>query len=388
MPKPYDIIIIGAGPAGLNAALHALKSKPSPRVLLVDKKVPWEKPIPCAEGVWVEPLEESLIVKREWIRCFVSNAVLHAPNGTAITYFDKDKGCILNRALMQSDLAAQCAKLGAEMRYGVRVTDVGIDTGESRELRFADGSVAIGRMVIDASGPVSCFGKRENIAWKPADLEPAYFVVAKGADIGTDSIHIYLGAEVAPGGYAWAFPNDNGMANLGIVIGKKFVNDKNDIKKLLDLFLQNNFPNATIVRHFAGTIPCEGSAVPIVTSRLIKTGDAASTVNPVSRAGITEALTSGALAGEFALAMLHAKSAAERQEFCREYQDAWRDKIGKKHGKISRVKNALVRIPDKDYNNAFEELAKIPQDKLSVSKIIAKSLGRSPGLVLAMRHLM
>jgi flavin-dependent dehydrogenase len=128
--------------------------------------------------------------------------------------------------------------------------------------------------------------------------------------------------------------------------------------------------------------------VPRALPRLFKAGDAASTVNPISRAGITEALFSGGLAAEFGLAMLHATSEKSVMEICGEYQDAWLDKIGKKHGKLSRVKEALARIPDSDYNKAFAALNAIPRDNLTISRIIGLSLGRFPRLVFAMRHLM
>jgi len=50
MLSQYDIVIIGAGPAGLSAGLKVLSAKPRPSVLIVDKIVPWEKPIACAKA--------------------------------------------------------------------------------------------------------------------------------------------------------------------------------------------------------------------------------------------------------------------------------------------------------------------------------------------------
>jgi digeranylgeranylglycerophospholipid reductase len=387
MEETFDAVVIGAGPAGLSATLHLLKARPKPSVLLVDKQSPWEKPIACAEGVWCEPLHEAIAVKEEWIRLYISNAVLHSPNGSKITYFDKDKGCILNRPLMQKDMASQCVEHGAVVRYDARITDVGPDDGCKRQVRFGDGTSVSGRVIIDASGPISSLCRKENAFCKPPDLEPAYFAVAENVMIEHDAIHVYLGREIAPGGYAWAFPREDHTANVGLVVGREFT-QKSDIKKLLDLFLRNTFPGANVVRRFAGAIPCEAIPLPRALPRLFKAGDAASTVNPISRAGITEALFSGGLAAEFGLAMLHAASDIQVGEICREYQDAWLDKSGKKHGKLSRAKKALARIPDSDYNKAFAALNAIPRDKLTISRIIGLSLGRFPSLVFAMRHLM
>jgi digeranylgeranylglycerophospholipid reductase len=387
MPDIFDAIVIGAGPAGLNAALHLLKSRPKPTVLLVDKLKPWEKPIACAEGVWCEPLNEAIPVKKEWVRLYISKAVLHSPDGTAVTYFDKDKGCIINRPLMQRDLASQCVEQGATAWFNCRAIHVGPDNGFGRDVTFDNGTTASGKVVIDASGPLSSFGKNEKITRKPPDLEPAYFGIAENTGIEKDAIHVYLGRQVAPGGYAWAFPRQDSTANVGLVVARKAAG-KIDIKKLLDSFVKKNFPGADLVHHYAGAIPCEAGPLPLALPRLFKAGDAASTVNPLSRAGITEALYSGGLAGEFGLAMLHAASPGRVTEICLEYQEAWLDKIGKKHGKLSRVKESLSKIPDTDYNKAFAALSAIPQDKLTISKIIGLSLGRFPSLVFAMRHLM
>jgi digeranylgeranylglycerophospholipid reductase len=386
MPDIFDIIIIGAGPAGLSAALSALAAKPKPSVLLVDKLVPWERPIACAEGVWTDQFKAAVGEKPEWIRLYISTLVLHSADGSIITHFAKDAGCIINRPRMQKDMTGQCRELGAQLRLNTRVTDVAPEKESLREVCFADGAIVRGRVVIDASGPVAGFGKKEKISWKPLDLEPAYFVVAENTGIAADEVHVYLGSNLAPGGYAWAFPREAGTANVGIVVGSAR-RAHADIKKKLDVFLGDNFPGAKIVHCHAGGIPCEAKPQVIAVSRFLKAGDAASTVNPFSRAGIVEAMESGKLAGEAALAMLAVISQNQMRAVCKKYQKQWFDTEGKKHGKLSRAKGALVKMPDADYNAAFSSLSKIPPTKRSISKIIGLSLGRFPRLAFAMRHL-
>jgi len=387
METNFDIIIIGSGPAGLNAALHALSGKPRPKVFLVDKQPSWEKPIACAEGVWCEPLHEAIEVKKEWVRLLISKAVLHSPNGNCITYFDKEKGCIINRAKMQGDMAKSCISMGAFTDFNDRVMEITPVENGLRCVHFQSGKTAFTKIVIDASGPLSNFGKTESLQCKPQDLEPAYFGIAENTGVENDAIHVFLGKSIAPGGYAWAFPREDGMANVGLVIGKDFKGSV-DIKKLMADFMQQFYPKATIIRRFAGTIPCEARPACVAIPGFFKAGDAAGTVNPISRAGITEALCCGGMAAQFALSMLAATTFLQKKEICRQYQDAWLEKIGTKHGRLSNVKKVLAKIPDNDYNKAFGALGKIPQDKLTISKIIRLSLGRSPGLVFAMRHLM
>jgi flavin-dependent dehydrogenase len=288
---------------------------------------------------------------------------------------------------MQRDMALQCEAMGAEVRCNRKVVEIGLEIDGRRSVRFSDGQSVTAGVVIDASGPVSGFGKREKISWKPLDLEPAYFAVAENIPIENDAVHVYLGKGIAPGGYAWAFPRENGTANAGIVVGKTF-GGKVNIRDLLESFLKRDFPKAKVLRYFAGTIPCESGKAAISAGRLLKAGDAASAINPISRAGIVEALVSGGLAGDFALSMLSAKSQRQMNIVCKDYGYAWQEKMGKAHGKLSRAKGALLKVPDGDYDRAFKVLKGIPQKKLAMSKIIGLSLGRFPRLVWAIRHLM
>jgi geranylgeranyl reductase family protein len=386
MLQSFDVIVIGAGPAGLSAALAALSAKPKPSVLLVDKVVPWERPIACAEGVWTDQLFADLEVKHEWVRFKISKLVLHSADGSSVTHFAKEAGCIINRQRMQGDMAGQCKALGAEMRLNACVAGIAPEARSLREVRFADGTVVSCRTVIDASGPIAGFGKNEKIAWKSPDLEPAYFVIVENAGIAQDEIHVHLGTTVAPGGYAWAFPRENNGANIGLVLGASY-RGKVDIRKLLDSFLASYFPSATVVGRHAGAIPCGGKRLPIAVSRFMKAGDAASMVNPFSRAGIMEAVISGKMAGRCACAMLAADSPEKIRAACRDYQKRWFKALGKKQERLARAKDALFNIPDADYNAAFAALAKIPPDKRSITKIIGLSLGRFPRLAFAMRHL-
>jgi digeranylgeranylglycerophospholipid reductase len=387
MNNDFDAVVIGAGPAGLNAVLHLMRREAKPSVLLLDKIIPWESPIACAEGVWYEPFKTAVAVRPEWIRNFISKAVLHSPDKTVITYYDKDKGCIINRAKMQHDLTDLCAESGASVRLKCKVTAIGEEKDACREVRLSDGSIVRARVVVDASGPISGFGRNEKISWKPRDLEPAYFAVVENTGIETDAIHVYLGREIAPGGYAWVFPRGNGTANVGIVIGRTFLG-KIELRTLLHDFLDRDFPHASVLEYFSGSIPCEAGESTKACDLLLKAGDAMSSINPISRAGIVEALVSGGLAGDFATAMLEAKSKKQVTITCKNYHDAWRRKMGKAHCKLSRVKGSLLKIPDSDYNKAFKSLKEIPLNRLIMSKIVTMSLGRFPRLVWSIRHLM
>lgn len=384
----YDMIVIGAGPAGLNACLHAVREPDKYSILLVDKVVPWEHPIQCAEAVGRLGFYEAIDVKEQWIRLAVTKASFHAPDDTTVTYTDKNGGFIIDRAVMQRDCAHVLMKKGMTCIFNTRAVRISGQAGTSpRAVEFDNGTTISGRVVIDASGPIACLGKDERLAWKPMDLEPAYFVHAEGDGLPDDTVHLYMNRDLAPGGYAWAFPRGQGAANIGILIGSRYKGRVN-MHRLLDTFLGHYFPAISIVNRFAGSIPCCFPRGPAAAPGFIKTGDAISAVNPISRSGICEALISGGLAGDHALLMLEAKNEKALRRIAASYETAWRKKRGNRHEKLARAKDSLDRVPDADYNRAARALAQIPPEKLTMSKIFRTALGRFPRLAWSLRHLM
>lgn len=384
--QSYDAVIIGAGPAGLNAGLHLTDADQNISVLLVDKTVPWNKPIPCAEGVGRLGFEEALRVDPSWIRQVISKAVFHSPDGSSIAYTDKTKGYIINRAKMQSDLANDLENRNVEILLGVKVTRISPLENGSRQITIDNGMNIKARVVIDASGPVSLLGREEPICWKPYDLEPAYFAVVSNVDVDQDAVQIHAGQTTAPGGYAWVFPRGENCANIGIVVGSRCVKKMN-LRKLLDDFLKKHYPQGEIQTRFAGAIPCGYQRKKIALPGLIKCGDAANSINPISRAGIVEALMSGGLAGDHAFRMLSSDE-KKHSGICSQYEKAWFEKRGARHLKLARAKNSMLKVPDEDYNRAALTLQTMKPEEITMSRIFRASLGRFPRLVWALRHLM
>jgi len=386
--KVFDIIIVGAGPAGLLAGRTLIKNSCG-NILLLDKYAPWERTVPCAEGVGKLGFHEGASpIHPSWIRHEVTSATFHAPGGSSITYTDKYGGYIIDRTRMQRDIADELASRGASCHFGQRVVAIEPQLNGIRAVRTADGNSFPGRVVIDASGPITRFGSTERIQVKHDDLEPAYFVWADNVSLPSDHIHIYAGQHIAPGGYTWAFPRGEGGANIGIVLGRAQKRQEN-IRNLLEAFINRHYHGAHIVQRFAGPIPCAHQrTLPMATAGLIKAGDCASTVNPISRAGISEAMLSGQLAAQAACRMLDASSPKERTAAARMYEREWNQRRGNRHRKLSRVKNSLRSIPDADYDSGARTLSAIPQSEMTMSKIFRASLSRFPRLVWALRHLM
>ncbi len=383
----YDCIIVGAGPAGLNAGRRLLELAPTARCLIVDKTTPWEHPKPCAEAVGRLGLAEAVPIEETWIRHRINGAAFHAPSGSAITYTSPKSGFIVSRADMQRSLAERCVHGGIHCVVKHRVRAVSRLSDGQRRVQFDDGRAVNAHVVIDAAGTSSSIGRRENIGWKAYDPEPAYFAIADNVEHAPDIVHLYLGRAVAPGGYAWMFPSAGESVNIGLLIGTGYRRSVN-IRRLLGDFMREYFPEARVRRHWAGTIACGYRRGTIAVPGLVKAGDAANTTNPMSRAGIVEAMKSGLLAAECAAGMLGAATEKQKARLCVRYERSWYKSLGRRHQKLAETKDSLQRVPDEDYDAAADALGAIPPSKLTMSRIFRTALSRFPRLVWAMRHLM
>jgi digeranylgeranylglycerophospholipid reductase len=396
----YDFLVIGAGPAGLLAALTlALESrgKAASRpvtIALTDKRDPWREPVPCAEAVHRVRLE-SLVpaVEPEWIRGPVDGAIFIAPDGTAVSFGKPGSGYLIDRARMHKRLAEQSHALGVHCNFRARVTEVsrlepGKDGGR-RTVRYetpeGPGTLTA-RVVIDCGGPGTGFGQGENITQGNFDVEPAVFALVKGPKYPVNYIQMFFGTNYAPGGYAWLFPRDEHVANVGLVVGRDYAKDA-PARQALKTFLEQTYPGSEILTQQGGAIPCGYPDDPLAVDNLYKAGDAANMVHPISRAGITEAMTGGKYAALAALRTIAMDDEAERRKVYAEYKANWDAAYGRSHRRISRIKKAFMRIPDVYYNRAAHSVAKLPREKQTITRIVFSTLWQSPMLLWKMRSI-
>lgn len=389
----YDFVVIGAGPAGLLAALNlGLANGKSPRpytVALIDKRDPWREPVACAEAVSAQGLREAVPkVEPAWIREPVDGVVFVSPNGTRVTFRREGSGCLIDRALMHRNLAEEARRLGAHCHFRARATAVSRFANGRRTVKV-EGETNLeikARVVIDASGPGAGFGRGENITQGDFDVEPALFALVSGLDYPVNYIQMFFGRNYAPGGYAWLFPRDEKVANVGLVIGKKFAKEAPARKAMQD-FLARTYPQARVDTFHGGAIPCGYTTDPLAAENLFKAGDAANMVNPISRAGILEAMKGGQLAARAALQVIELATEAEKLPHYRAYKEAWDKAYGNANMRIHKAKSAFMGISDATFDKAAMSLAKIPEEKVTMGRIFLTTLWNSPSLIWKMRSL-
>ena len=382
-----DFLIIGAGPAGLLTTIQLLQSGEKYSIGLVDKKNPWQEPVACAEAVHKTGLA-TLVPKVEnsWIRETIDGVIFVAPDRTEVKFIKKASGIIINRALMHKDLANECIRGGAQCNFKTKIRTISAYENGYRTVSYTGETTGKlqAKVVIDCSGPGSRFGKTEAVTQGNYDLEPAIFTLAQGISYPANFIQLFFGKCYAPGGYAWLFPRDDGTANIGLVIGRKY-SKSTSLKKSLSKFLDECFPGAKTEPPTGGAIACGYSQKPFAADNLLKVGDAANMVNPISRSGILEAMYGGHLAAETALQIIKLNSEIQKKPFYQSYQQKWVKKYGKHHHHLNKAKNAFGNIKDEVFSSAAQKLTKISPEKMTMRKIFLTTLFSNPLLFWHMR---
>src|SRR5512143_514175 len=122
MKDAYDVIVVGAGPAGSTAARFAAAGGSS--VLLLEKDRDVGYPVRCAEAVSHEGVIQFIEPDPKWIAATVSKFRIVVPNGNSIVPRLDGIGYVLERRIFDYELAKVAAREGAEVVTKAYVYDL------------------------------------------------------------------------------------------------------------------------------------------------------------------------------------------------------------------------------------------------------------------------
>jgi len=218
----YDLVVVGAGPAGSVAAWAAAQADLS--VLLLEKRQEIGSPVRCAEGVPHEGLLEFLEPNLSWISAEVDRAqILALADGQVVEHWQGTggQGYVLERRVFDRALAEQAARAGADVRVKTSVVGLLCEYGVVRGVvvEWQGGQTEIrADIVIAADGVESRVGAWAGLETSLAlrDTMVCVQYLLAGIEWDPACLGYWIDETIAPGGYAWVFPKGEGRANVGL----------------------------------------------------------------------------------------------------------------------------------------------------------------------------
>ena len=335
----YDIVVVGAGPAGSTAAKTLAEQGLS--VLLIDKeKFPRDKP--CGGGLPIRILNRFKYVKdRGLIESYSYGGFAHSSSLKYKVELQRNEPIVamILRKKFDYELVKLAIESGSVFIDEKSAKDIKILKDKARIL-LNDGTNVESQIVIGADGVWSNIAKKSGLNQSRKNvgicLFQEYPMSSKTLDrfFGEKRLcHIHMKLQ-GIAGYGWVFPKKEHL-NIGICEFKPVVNQSKGKTKLSEVYKNyiNILKESEIIPDDLKMGRVKGGALPIFplektySDRVILCGDAGGFINPVSGEGIYYAMSSGEIAARVITEALEAGETDER--FLSMYQKNWKNDFGR-----------------------------------------------------------
>ena len=305
----YDVIVVGAGPAGSAAAAECARLGLS--TLCIEEHGSIGYPVQCAGLLSNSAFSECRTSERPVLNRVTGARVVTEAGNEILIDAKKTKAFVVDRAALDREMAGTAADAGAEFRLKTAVCGV---EGNKVHTRGIYGHEEIPfRMIIAADGP------RSTLARIYGMHRAKVFLSGIQADIPFSCDQRYVGIypDASPDFFGWVIPMGEGRARVGLC-------GQSDVPARFAAFVQQFGTNSTHM--VTGTLPL-GLMPRTYARRTLFVGDAAGFAKPTSGGGVY----TGVRAARHAAAV--AAECCEKDRFedrdLAAYEQRWKNDLGK-----------------------------------------------------------
>ena len=390
MKSRYDVIVVGAGPAGSTAA--RLAARGGLDVLLIEKHQEIGSPVRCAEAIGGESIRDYIEPEDRWINARISSYAIHDTAGHSVSVPPTEPTLIVERKIFDRELAYHAALSGATVLANTSAVGLLRDDGNvtgvqiKRADRVQDVRAAL---VVAADGTESQVARWAGLKTIPPMAD--YYVGAEyllstsaPGQFKPSECEYHVGMSIAPGGYVWVFPKGERTANVGIVLSADQAGNRSALS-YLDQFVDRHFPGASILGEIVGGIPITGALKHMVSGGLMVIGDAAHQADPLTAGGINLGMIGADLAMQVGVPAVRRGDVSATA--LRDYESAWRERFSRQHAALYQIRKTLIKMSEETLNGLIGTASSLPLETMPPGQVLIALLKNHPYLLIEARTL-
>jgi len=346
--RMLDVIVVGAGPAGLYAAL--LLAEEGFDVAVLEEHEVLGMPTHCTGIVSDEvsdlfKIPESVVLNRPSVCSVVS------PSGRVVPFASNgERIAVIDRGQFDLELGSAARQAGAEIKLGFRVDRVWTDLG-CAQVSGPQGEGARARACILACGVGYRLQRQLGLGLPSLVLHSAQVEVDAGT-AGT-AVELHVGQRTAPDGFAWLVP----VVRDGRLRMKVGLMTRGNAADHLSRFLSER----AVVERLASepAVPIRrllplGPVAKTHGHRVLVIGDAAGLTKPTTGGGIFYGLLSGFLAAETLGEALRRDRLGD--EHLRDYETRWRARLDPHLRVSSYLRRLFMNLTDVEIETLLQAI--------------------------------
>ncbi|MDZ8054222.1 MAG: NAD(P)/FAD-dependent oxidoreductase [Aulosira sp. ZfuVER01] len=307
--KSFDVVVVGAGPAGGHCA--RLLAKAGRKVLLVERYDNFSVNSFSSAGTPIETLAK-FELPDEVIGSYWQGIKIVTTNLNETWDSPKPLGVVLDFAKLREFLANEVKASGGEVWLGYfylrKVKEAGQTILFFKSKKEGEVKVAA-KVIVDATGPTRAViynkGETQPLFHSGTGIEYLLEVEPEDYEKQCDRLTFFLGHKWMPKGYSWIFPMENNKLKVGAGLlnsQHQLIKKPEPIKYYIELIIKDYIKpkNYKIIDIHGGTLKySQGLQDKYYKKNIIAIGDAVSTVNFLGGEGIRHGMCSAEVAVKY-----------------------------------------------------------------------------------------
>lgn len=361
MPLDYDVIVVGAGPAGSTVAYEVARH--GFEVLLAEEHPQIGVPSHCT-GKLSSSASKELGIEPPGVLAELRGAIFHSPSGTQLVVERAERQAyVLDRGSFDSWLASRAADSGATLTTSIRVTKVHIHKSEVRVHLTTQGRTVekTCKVVVGADGFVSSVARQTGL-YDKASTEmrlSAQKEFIRVHSMNPGFAEVFFGRRFSPGFLAWAVPAGATRARVGLCV--KPGSGKGPMS-YLDLLIASHpvvgprLRGSIVTEESVHAIPTGGALGQTVGDGVLVVGDAAGQVKSTTGGGLYYGILCARMAGECLREALEESEGTVLSRELEGYERSWRGRLMEEISFSCKARAFMDSLSDEEVDYLFHVL--------------------------------